>query len=984
MATAAAATVETASATVKDEGAYEPAAKRIRYDAGPEHAILAAPTTNAPSDNSRSLDVDCSDNGAAHSSGGGGAAARSTVSDDNQNAITAFNNTPPRTLDAVTDANAADETAAHDDEVVIITEGPAPTAAEVGGMWYTSADMVPISDTEIVRIMQGLDIISRLGVADAFRHAVAYKKTKQYMKDIAYPVDLQLIRTRLRQSFYRRKAALLWEIKMLAENCAEFNDPASEIAKCAEVIRQAATRLVREQSIEDIVATCPELVEHYGSELGEASDPDERDEVLVAGKDQTPLSIAEAEEVDIRVLMYVNRYTIGKMVEPEAVLPKGTRVLIPTNMDLEKGAQELSEDERSSEEESQDDGSIDGEDNGEEDRLPVYYAEDDETIEYIAVKHEVDGKELLKLNKRKHVGLTLKANLEEGTEILLPLTTDPMRRSGRKGRGRRRFDDSSSDENFSEQDGESGGGGGPAYSSDDEDEDEYDGSDGDGAEYSSRRNASSSRKRGRSSRSRGGGGGGGRVLRGHTRAASPRATRRKTRNAVSDSSGLSNDDVEDEDNVRGVGVDYDSNTEGYPEYFTEMRNATIPALADRFDMDKKDLMKINKGRRHLTGLNYKSKLSKGTGIYVPHEKASYFQVAAAAENVAEDVLVVEPPEGSLSDNPGARATLGGAELHRVPGAWQPQALERHAKLMQLKNAEWFNIPADPEEFPDYAEKIENPMDLGAVCGKLSRREYKTPEEYAEDVRLVFTNAHIYNCDNPAVIDVVTDMSNYFEDNVTAGLDTLPSSIVYEAAADSTLDSEILMAHVTSIHKTLMSLMEAKPFLVAVPWKKMGLVNYLTVIKKPMDLGTISNTLQDVMRDGPKRSRGGYQKLSDWVSDVLLVFENAVLFNAPDDPVTLAALTLKVRFEQYVRTAFGCNPDAGHMIGSADEQALVIDADPKIKVSPKVCWAPALSSSHRCNHRRSKALLCMPRLLCLQDFFIFWGEQRQAHMCISIS
>ena len=89
---------------------------------------------------------------------------------------------------------------------------------------------------------------------------------------------------------------------------------------------------------------------------------------MVADKDQTPLSIAEAEEVDIRVLMYVNRCTIGKMVElsssplssPSMLFcPKGIRVLIPT--DLEKGAQELSEDERSSEEESQDDGSIDGE-----------------------------------------------------------------------------------------------------------------------------------------------------------------------------------------------------------------------------------------------------------------------------------------------------------------------------------------------------------------------------------------------------------------------------------------------------------------------------------------------------------------------------------------------------------------------------------------------------------------------------------------------
>ena len=92
--------------------------------------------------------------------------------------------------------------------------------------------MAPISDTEIIRIMQGLDIISRLGasvwsgVADAFRHDVPYKKLKQYMKDIAYPVDLQLIRT--------RRCAVVGGSRYsvcLPRTVLNSNDPASEIAK---------------------------------------------------------------------------------------------------------------------------------------------------------------------------------------------------------------------------------------------------------------------------------------------------------------------------------------------------------------------------------------------------------------------------------------------------------------------------------------------------------------------------------------------------------------------------------------------------------------------------------------------------------------------------------------------------------------------------------------------------------------------------------
>uniref|UniRef100_A0A7N0UYK0 Bromo domain-containing protein n=1 Tax=Kalanchoe fedtschenkoi TaxID=63787 RepID=A0A7N0UYK0_KALFE len=68
------------------------------------------------------------------------------------------------------------------------------------------------------------------------------------------------------------------------------------------------------------------------------------------------------------------------------------------------------------------------------------------------------------------------------------------------------------------------------------------------------------------------------------------------------------------------------------------------------------------------------------------------------------------------------------------------------QLMKHKFAWVFNVPVDAERFNlyDYHTIIKHPMDLGTVKERLTMNWYESPMEFAEDVRLTFHNAMIYN------------------------------------------------------------------------------------------------------------------------------------------------------------------------------------------------------------------------------------------------
>ncbi|XP_053322453.1 ATPase family AAA domain-containing protein 2 [Spea bombifrons] len=58
----------------------------------------------------------------------------------------------------------------------------------------------------------------------------------------------------------------------------------------------------------------------------------------------------------------------------------------------------------------------------------------------------------------------------------------------------------------------------------------------------------------------------------------------------------------------------------------------------------------------------------------------------------------------------------------------------------------FTKPVDPEEVPDYATVIEQPMDLSTVISKIDLHKYQTVKEYLKDIDLICSNALEYNPD----------------------------------------------------------------------------------------------------------------------------------------------------------------------------------------------------------------------------------------------
>ncbi|XP_019090817.1 PREDICTED: transcription factor GTE5, chloroplastic-like [Camelina sativa] len=68
------------------------------------------------------------------------------------------------------------------------------------------------------------------------------------------------------------------------------------------------------------------------------------------------------------------------------------------------------------------------------------------------------------------------------------------------------------------------------------------------------------------------------------------------------------------------------------------------------------------------------------------------------------------------------------------------------KLMKHKCGWVFNVPVDVKGLGlhDYHTIVEQPMDLGSVKTKLEKKLYNSPLDFAEDVRLTFNNAILYN------------------------------------------------------------------------------------------------------------------------------------------------------------------------------------------------------------------------------------------------
>lgn len=90
-----------------------------------------------------------------------------------------------------------------------------------------------------------------------------------------------------------------------------------------------------------------------------------------------------------------------------------------------------------------------------------------------------------------------------------------------------------------------------------------------------------------------------------------------------------------------------------------------------------------------------------------------------------------------------------------------------------------------------------------------------------------------------------------------------------------------------IHTKLMNHKWAFPFMQPVDPEALHIPDYFSIIKNPMDLGTIRTRLVN----------GELSNEDEYVSLVRLVFNNAILYNKPQDDVAIMANTLLTYFEK---------------------------------------------------------------------------------------
>jgi len=100
-------------------------------------------------------------------------------------------------------------------------------------------------EAECDRVVTGLEQIMTLSVAENFNVPVDLNAFPIYAMIIAYPVDLSLIKARLENRFYRRIAALQYDVRRIESNARIFNDSRSAIVEYARVVTELCLQFIR-------------------------------------------------------------------------------------------------------------------------------------------------------------------------------------------------------------------------------------------------------------------------------------------------------------------------------------------------------------------------------------------------------------------------------------------------------------------------------------------------------------------------------------------------------------------------------------------------------------------------------------------------------------------------------------------------------------------------------------------------------------------
>ena len=97
-----------------------------------------------------------------------------------------------------------------------------------------------------------------------------------------------------------------------------------------------------------------------------------------------------------------------------------------------------------------------------------------------------------------------------------------------------------------------------------------------------------------------------------------------------------------------------------------------------------------------------------------------------------------------------------------------KCLELTNKMLHKDLCRPFREKVDPERdgAPDYLDVIKHPIDLTTIRKKLVSGEYKSTQEWSDDVNLIFSNAKLYNDAGSLIYLISQEMEQWFSRKLT--------------------------------------------------------------------------------------------------------------------------------------------------------------------------------------------------------------------------
>lgn len=199
------------------------------------------------------------------------------------------------------------------------------------------------------------------------------------------------------------------------------------------------------------------------------------------------------------------------------------------------------------------------------------------------------------------------------------------------------------------------------------------------------------------------------------------------------------------------------------------------------------------------------------------------------------------------------------------------------EMRDMPDVQHFMFPVKIKEVPDYYRIVQRPMDLQTIRENLRQKKYQNREEFLADVNQIVENSTVYNGPSSPYTSAAQRMLQKCIERLAEKEERL---MRLEKAINPLLDDNDQVA-LSFIFEKLVSgklkiMPESWPFLK--PVNKKQVKDYYMVIRKPMDLETVSK----------KVAAHKYHSRVEFLEDIELIAKNCEQYNGTDSNFTKQA------------------------------------------------------------------------------------------------